>query len=138
MKRRVEADTEIAGRRVEAGTMVVLDVEAANRSEDLYGRDAAEFNPDRPLPDGVPRWGLSFGFGPHQCPGRSSAVGLPVPGDFQPRGEHLYGLVPLMVQAVVRRGVRRDPDRSPLLDDRSERRAFVRFPVIFDTVGVHA
>jgi len=30
------------------------------------------------------------------------------------------------------------PDRAPLLHDRSERRAFVRFPAIFDTVRIHA
>ncbi|MEW5991048.1 MAG: cytochrome P450 [Chloroflexota bacterium] len=138
MKRRVEVDTEIAGLRIAAGTMVVLDVETANRSPELYGPDAYAFDPDRPLRDGIPRWGLSFGFGPHQCPGRSSAVGLPVPVDFQPRDDHLYGLVPLMVQAVVRRGVRRDPDREPRLDDRSQRRAFVRFPVIFPAVRTHA
>jgi len=43
-----------------------------------------------------------------------------------------------MVQAVVRRGVRRDPDREPRLGGRSERRAFVRFPVIFDAAPAHA
>ena len=138
MKRRAEVDTEVAGVSIPAGTMVILDVAAANVSEDRYGPDAAVFNPDRPLPDGVPRWGLSFGFGPHQCPGRSSAVGLPVRTDFQPREDHLYGLATLMVQEVVRRGVRRDPDRAPTLDDRGERVAFTSFPVIFDARAVHA
>jgi len=138
MKRRAEADTEIGGVPIPAGTMVVLDVAAANVSEELYGADAVEFNPDRPLPDGVPRWGLSFGFGPHQCPGRSSAVGLPVPSGFQPREDHLYGLAPLMVQEVVRRGVRPDPERAARIDDRSERRAFTSFPVIFEARSPHA
>jgi cytochrome P450 len=132
MKRRAEVATEIAGTRIPAGTMVVLDVAAANVNEELYGADAADFNPDRPLRDGVPRWGLSFGFGPHQCPGRSSAVGLPVRSDFQPREDHLYGLAPLMVQETVRRGVGPDPDRAPIMDDRSERVAFMSFPVIFE------
>jgi cytochrome P450 len=132
MKRRAEAATVIAGVAVAAGTMVVLDIDAANRSPDLYGPDATEFDPDRQLRDGIPRWGLSFGFGPHQCPGRSSAVGLPVPADFRPREDHLYGLVPLMVQETVRRGVRRDTERGPVTDDRSERRAFTSFPVTFD------
>jgi cytochrome P450 len=138
MKRRAEADVEIAGVAIPADTMVVLDVEAANRSEELYGPDAAEFNPDRQLRDGVPRWGLSFGFGPHLCPGRSSAVGLPVPSDFQPREDHLYGQVPLMVQETARRGVRRDPERTPTLDDRSERRTFTSFPVLFDARSASA
>lgn len=138
MKRRAEVDTAVAGVSIPAGTMVVLDVAAANVSEDLYGPDAADFNPDRPLRDGVPRWGLSFGFGPHQCPGRSSAVGLPVGSDFRPREDHLYGLATLMVQEAVRRGVRRDPDRAPMLDDRSERVAFTSFPVTFDEKSVRA
>lgn len=138
MKRRAEADTVIGGRAVKQGTMVILDIRTANLSKELYGPDAADFNPDRRLRDGVPRWGLSFGFGPHQCPGRSSAVGLPVPVDFQPREDHLYGLVPLTVQETVRRGVRRDPDRRPVLDDRSERLAFTSFPVVFDWRGPRA
>lgn len=137
MKRRVETDTRIAGRDVPAGTMIILDVQAANLSPDVFGPDAAEFNPDRRLPDGIPRWGLSFGFGPHQCPGRSSSVGLPIAGDFQPRKDHLYGLVALTVQATVRRGIRRDPDREPVLDVRSERHGFVEFPVIFDDRRAH-
>jgi len=132
MKRRAEADVEIGGVAIPADTMVVLDVRTANRSEELFGPDANEFNPDRELGEGVPRWGLSFGFGPHLCPGRSSAAGLPVPSDFQPREDHLYGQVALMVQETARRGVRRDPDRSPTLDDRSERYSFTTFPVIFD------
>ena len=138
MKRRAEADVEIAGVSITAGTMVVLDVDAANRSEAMYGPDAATFNPDRALRDGVPRWGLSFGFGPHQCPGRSSAVGLPVPSDFHPREDHLYGQASLLVQETLRRGVRRDPDRAPTLDDRSERVSFTSFPVIFDERHAHA
>jgi cytochrome P450 len=132
MKRRAEADVEIGGVSIPADTMIVLDVRTANRSEELFGPDANEFNPDRELREGVPRWGLSFGFGPHLCPGRSSAAGLPVPSDFRPREDHLYGQVALMVQETARRGVRRDPDRSPTLDDRSERYSFTSFPVIFD------
>jgi cytochrome P450 len=138
MKRRAESDVEIAGVAIPAGTMIVLDVQAANLSQELYGPDAVEFNPDREVRDGVPRWGLSFGFGPHQCPGRSSSVGLPVPAGFRPREDHLYGLTPLMVQETVRRGVRPDPDRAPLLDDRSERRAYTSFPVIFETRSARA
>jgi hypothetical protein len=135
MKRRAEADTLVAGIPVPKDSLVVLDAETANCDTTLFGADAAAFNPDRVVDPGVPRWGLAFGAGPHQCPGRSVAGGFPPPGDpSQDLDEnHLYGLVALMLQAVARRGVRRDPDAEPKRDTRTERTTRwhsypVRFP----------
>ncbi len=133
IKRRAEADTTVAGRPIPKDALVVLDVATANRDPRLFGRDADEFNPDRPLPDDVPRWGLSFGAGPHQCPGRSVAGGFPVPPSFEPDDDHLYGLVASMLQAVLRRGVRPDPDRTAVRDTRTERYTrWSEYPVLFD------
>ena len=130
-KRLAEQDTEVAGVPVPKGSMVILDVAAANRSRAHYGPDADTFDPDRALEETVPRWGLSFGLGAHGCPGRSSAVGLPIAPDFSPREDHLFGLVTLMVQQVVSRGVARDPERSPVPDTRSYKTNFWReFPVV--------
>ena len=135
MKRRAEADTIVAGVPIPADSLVVLDAETANRDGRLFGADAASFNPDRVLDPGVQRWGLAFGAGPHQCPGRSVAGGFPPPGDPLQGvdNEHLYGLVALMLQAVARRGVRRDPEARPERDTRTERTTRwhsypVRFP----------
>jgi cytochrome P450 len=135
MKRRAEADTVVAGVPVPKDSLVVLDAETANRDTMLFGADAASFDPDRVVDHGLPRWGLAFGAGPHQCPGRSVAGGFPPPGDPAQGvdGDHLFGLVALMLQAVARRGVRRDPEARPERDTRTERTTRwhsypVRFP----------
>lgn len=133
IKRRAEADTTVAGRRIPKDALVVLDVATANRDPRLFGPDADEFNPNRPLADDVARWALSFGGGPHQCPGRSVAGGFPVPPSFEPDDDHLFGLVAYMLQAVLRRGVRPDPDRAAVRDTRTERYTrWSEYPVLFD------
>jgi len=123
MKRRAEAGTVVVGVAVPKDALVVLDAETANRDTTLFGADAAEFNPDRVLDPGLPRWGLAFGAGPHQCPGRSVAGGFPPPGD-PAQGvdeDHIHGLVALMLQAVAQRGVAPEPEAQPQRDTRTER-----------------
>jgi cytochrome P450 len=120
-RRRAEADTEVAGVRVPKDAQVLLDFAAGNRDPDVFGPTANDFDPDRSLPPTVPRWGLSFGGGPHQCPGRAVGAGFPVPGDFQVDDDHVFGLVALELQAVARRGVRPDPERAPERDVRTAR-----------------
>jgi cytochrome P450 len=120
-KRRAEADTEVAGVRIPKDAQVVLDLEKGNRDPSVFGPTADEFDPDRMLDANVPRWGLSFGGGPHQCPGRAVGAGFPVPSTFRVDDDHVYGLVALEVQAVARRGVRPDPDRPPERDLRTAR-----------------
>jgi cytochrome P450 len=133
IKRRTEAATTLAGRPIAKDALVILDAQAANRDPDLFGADPDRFDPDRAVADGVPRWGLSFGSGAHQCPGRSVAGGFPAP-DGAPDDDHVYGLVALMLQAVARRGVAPDPDRAPERDDRTERfTRWRRYPVRFRT-----
>lgn len=132
MRRRAEADAEIAGTRVPKDALVILDVAAANRDPRLFGERPDEFDPDRAIDPSVQRWGLSFGAGPHQCPGRSVGGGFPVPATFEVDADHVYGLVALELQAVARRGVRPDPARPPVRDTRTERftrwsHYFVRF-----------
>ena len=120
-KRRAEADTEVAGVRIPKDAQVILDLEKGNRDPSVFGPTADDFDPDRVLDTNVPRWGLSFGGGPHQCPGRAVGAGFPVPSTFSVDGDHVYGLVALEVQAVARRGVRPDPDRPPERDLRTAR-----------------
>src|SRR6185503_7033173 len=120
-KRRAEADTDVAGVRIPKDAQVVLDLEKGNRDQSVFGPTAAEFDPDRVLDASVPRWGLSFGGGPHQCPGRAVGAGFPVPSTFRVDDDHVYGLVALEVQTVARRGVRPDPERPPERDLRTAR-----------------
>ena len=120
-KRRAEADTEVAGTRIPKDAQVILDFAAGNRDPDVFGPSANEFDPDRQVPTNVPRWGLSFGAGPHQCPGRAVGAGFPIPGDFDVDADHVYGLVALELQAFAHRGVRPDRERSPERDLRTAR-----------------
>jgi cytochrome P450 len=132
IKRRAEADTTVAGVVIPKDALVVLDAATANRDRALFGDDADEFNPDRVIDPGVARWGLAFGAGPHQCPGRSVAGGFPVPGDGIIDGEHLHGLVALMIHTVAARRPVRDPDRVPGRDTRTERHTrWASYPVRF-------
>jgi cytochrome P450 len=132
MRRRAEADVEIAGRRIARDALVILDVMSANREERLFGPRPDEFDPDRAVDPAVFRWGLSFGAGPHQCPGRSVGGGFPVPASFAVDDDHVHGLVALELQAIAGRGLEPDPSRRPERDTRTER--FTRwshYPVRF-------
>lgn len=133
MKRRALAATTIAGVDIPAEALVVLDAANANRDPELFGPDPDAFDPDRRVAPGVARWGLSFGAGPHQCPGRSVAGGFPVGDDLATGEDHLFGLVALMFQAVAKRGPRPDPTRSPERDTRTERETrWAHYPVRFE------
>ena len=133
MKRRAEADTEIAGRRVPKDALVVLDIVAANQDPRLFGHHPDQFDPDRAIDASVQRWGLSFGGGPHQCPGRAVGGGFPIPADFHADDDHVFGLVALELQAVARRGVRPDPSAAPERDLRTARfTRWLHYPVRFE------
>jgi cytochrome P450 len=132
MKRRAEADTEIGGVRIPQDALVVLDVATANRDPKLFGEGPTDFDPDRTVGPDVARWGLSFGAGAHQCPGRSVGGGFPIPESFEVDGDHVFGLVALELQAVAERGVCPDPDSEPERDLRTERfTRWLHFPVRF-------
>jgi len=59
-----------ATRRQSEGTLVVLDLAAANRDPAVF-TDPDRFDPGRDGPDS-----LTFGAGPHACPGRAHALAL--------------------------------------------------------------
>jgi len=67
--RRVERDTELAGKRLRAGQYVALFYGSANRDESVFGPDADDFDIQRPNADRH----LAFGFGEHLCLGASLA-----------------------------------------------------------------
>ncbi|NEK58435.1 cytochrome P450 [Geodermatophilus sabuli] len=132
-ERRALADVTLRdGRVVPAGTVVVMDIRAANRDPEVFGADAEEFDPLRTVPDGVPPWGHTFGGGMHAC------IGMELDGGTVPRDEagggpdHVLGTVPLMVRELLRHGVRPDPDHPPTKDPHSKRDHFGTYPVLFD------
>lgn len=119
------------GRSVTAGDKVVIDLMAVNRDPAVFGRDAAEFNPERKLADGAMPYGLSFGSGMHACIGQDLAGGLVAAPGTAPGDEHLYGLVAVAVQAMFDRGVSPDPDDPPAIDTTTARPYWARYPVRF-------
>jgi cytochrome P450 len=122
IRRRVEEDTVVAGHDAPKDSLVVLDAVAGNRDPLLFGADPNRFDPDRIVDPLVPRWGLSFGAGAHQCPGRSVGGGFPVPAHGEAdEEEHIFGLVAIEIREVARRGIHPDPERTPERDTRTER-----------------
>ncbi len=121
------------GRVVPEGGLVVMDIRAANRDQAVFGPGADRFDPMRTVPAGVPPWGHTFGGGMHAC------IGMELDGGTAPKeaGEgvgpdHVLGTVPLMVRALLRHGVRLDPEDPPTKDPHSRRDHFGRYPVLFD------
>jgi cytochrome P450 len=121
MRRRAVAPTTVAGRAIPTDAVVVLDALAGNRDPRLFGADPDAFDPDRAIDPSVARWGLSFGAGAHQCPGRSVGGGFPIPAHGDLGEDHLFGLVALEIREICRRGPRPDPERAPERDLRTER-----------------
>jgi cytochrome P450 len=121
IRRRAEADTVVAGKAIPRDSLVILDAVAGNRDPKYFGDTADRFDPDRTVDSGAPRWGLSFGAGPHQCPGRTVGGGFPVDASFEAEPGHLFGLVSMMLQAWAQRGVLPHPDRVPVPDTRTDR-----------------
>ena len=118
-----------SGLRIPEGGKLVIDLAAVNRDPEVFGADAAAFNPHRQLPPGVGPFGLSFGGGMHVCIGQDLAAGVVPVGDVEPDG-HLYGLVTGAVQAMFNVGVRRDPDSPPQRDTNTARPYWGTYPVL--------
>lgn len=121
------------GVEIPAGTRVVMDLMAANRDLEVFGPDAASFNPYRPDPDNAPRWGHTFGGGPHVCIGMELDGGTTPDRSGGDAGAAVFGLVPQMVEAMLTHGARPDPDNPPRRDDTSIRPHFAAYPVRFVT-----
>jgi hypothetical protein len=67
----------------------------------------------------------------HACIGQELAAGLDTFGT-EPDQDHLYGLVPVAMRALLRAGAHRDPDDPPRLDPTSARGYWASYPVRFD------
>lgn len=127
--REAERDLELpSGRRVAAGDRLALELSPANRDPEVFGPDPDHFDPEREVPAGVPRHGVSFGGGIHTCIGRSLAVGLLSETD--PEADNL-GLMIQMLRAFRAAGGRIDPDRSARKAPASAQDYYEFFPVLF-------
>jgi cytochrome P450 len=78
LSRRTTDEVELPGAdgpvRLPAGVRVDIELASANLDETVVGTAPAQICPGRPLPDGVAGSALSFGDGPHRCPGAHVAL----------------------------------------------------------------
>ncbi|MFC4452470.1 cytochrome P450 [Deinococcus sonorensis] len=72
--RRAVTDLTVAGVPIPQGSVIELDVTAANTDPQELGDTALEICPGRPLPRGVQPPVMSFGDGHHRCPGAYLAI----------------------------------------------------------------
>ena len=130
--RRPIADMKLAtGDAAVEDDRVVLDLQAANRDESVFGHDADQFDPHRNLTHRIEPFGLTFGIGVHTCLGRDLDGGVVPRADVDP-DTHQYGIVTLLVRALLNEGARPDPNNPPVQDDNTERVNWGAYPILFN------
>ena len=114
---------------VDTDELVVVDLMGSNRDEQVFGDDAAEFNPHREVEGTATAYGLSFGLGMHACIGRNLAAGVMPRPDTEPE-DHQYGTITLIAEALLKHGVQPDPNKQPAMDTKTERPNWGFYPVV--------
>ena len=109
---------------------VEIDLWTANRSKDVFGDDADVFNPHRSVAAGNEPFGLTFGTGVHTCMGRDLDGGLVPKGAVDPL-QHAYGIVTMLVKALLDAGATPDPNDPPQMATYTARPNWGRYPVRF-------
>jgi hypothetical protein len=122
--------TLTTGATADPSDRIVIDLAAANRDPGIFGEDADRFNPARSVPAGVFPYGMTFGTGIHACLGRDLDGGVIAREGVDP-ATHQYGLVTLLVSALLRAGASRVPDDPPTSDPATVRQNWGRYPVRF-------
>ncbi len=118
------------GAEMVPGEEISVDLRAANHDTERFGPDAKKFNPHREVAGRVFRYGLSMGDGVHACLGRHLAIGVDPKPDTD-AADHQFGVVPLIVAALLRMGVQQDPDEKAEKDETITRITWARYPIIF-------
>ena len=131
--RRAEAPVSLGpDKKVAAGEKVIIDLQNANRDTNVFGQDAADFNPFRDRVGRVSPAGLSFGGGMHVCIGMNLVAGTIVrEGDEADPENHQYGTIALILAALLQRGMSPDPEKKPEKVEASERDIWSIYPVVF-------
>ena len=116
------------------GDKVIVDLYNSNRDEEVFGKDAKEFNPKRKTPDGQNIYGLSFGLGMHSCIGRNLAAGVVAKKDADPNN-HQYGTVTMIMRTLLSYNALPNPDDSPKMDEKTKRPNWGYYPILIDSAG---
>jgi len=126
VRQAVEDVTLQSGRSFTAGQFVGLLFGPGNKDTSVFGPDALEFDPFRPLPERVKGWGLSFGGGEHLCIGRSLVTGLASPKP----DETTNGTIVSILSRLYERGARPDTTSEPQRIATSLYDAYVTYPIV--------
>ena len=110
---------------------VQIDLWTANRQVDVFGADAADYNPHRKIPVGHEPFGLTFGTGVHTCLGRDLDGGI-VPRGTVDADTHQYGIITMILKALYQAGARPDPAHPAELATHTARQNWGRYPIIFN------
>ncbi len=130
-RRALAALTLPNGSAAAAGDIVIVSLRDANRDTEVFGADAADFNPGRQVARGVNETGITFGIGMHACLGKNLAAGvLPVPGKPLDPEKHQFGTVAWIAHALLQAGVAPHPTIRPELDQAIARETWLRYPVV--------
>jgi cytochrome P450 len=108
-----------SGRIVKKDDFLAVIMRSVNLDTEVFGEDAAEFNPRRPLPPGVPRYGIAFGAGQHQCLGLRVVL-----------GNDGVGSQAHVLKTYLEAGIAPDPDHPPVWQP-GDRIKFLTYPVLF-------
>jgi cytochrome P450 len=120
MRRALSDVTLKSGTIVPKNSTVTIDLMSINRSAEIFGADANEFDPHRQISTpNVAAWGLSFGHGMHACIGQELAAGLSERS--QETSDYEFGLATVAVQAMFDRKVIADPSQPAKIDTTTKR-----------------
>jgi len=127
--RRAGEDLQVGDHIVAKDDELHIEIPRANRDPEIFGPDAAEFNPWRERPDNLPRYGIGFGSGPHACLGLRVVLG----NDGQ-SGSHVR-----FMQKLFSHGVAPDRDREPQIMPMAHDESaiedvvtYTSYPVVFE------
>jgi cytochrome P450 len=118
------------GAEADTDDTVVIDLRAANRTQEIFGDDADRYNPHREVAGATAQHGISMGLGMHACLGRNLAIGVEPRANSDPQ-THQYGTVPLIVEALLKCGIQADPGKAAQKDEGISRISFAYYPIVF-------
>ena len=127
----LRSGTTPSGFAYDEGQEFSLYTGVANRDTAFFGDDAVDFDPDRVVKEGVPRWGFAFGHGHHACIGRTLALGRRPDGSESTFEGSTVGILRALVACEVQY-VDGDP---PAYRGDTFKAAFKRFPVRLRSSG---
>ena len=116
------------GTDIPAGGTVIIDLMSANLEPELFGEDAASFNPHREIAHRIPPFGLTFGIGIHTCFGRDIAGGLGQTKDAA-QAPHI-GTLSNLLKSLLANHARPDPEAPPIADTATERPNWGSYPLL--------